>query len=135
MKGFVIALVLVVACTANRVEDEEDRCIPERCLNGGKCVEEDSTVHCECRFGFKGVFCETRSLPVFNFFQHDPEYMYDHPKNPWSPRLEDEAIKPILASSTKTIADVLERFYNNVQEMYNRVKFAEKYQQADMFFN
>ncbi|CAD5234838.1 unnamed protein product [Bursaphelenchus xylophilus] len=135
MRSLLLLAVIAIGCMSNNIEDDEDRCTPGRCLNGGKCVEEENMAHCECKFGFKGEFCESRSFPVFNFFQHDPEYMYDHPKNPWSDRLETEAIKPILASSTQTIADVIERFYNNIQEVYNRAKFVEKHQQADMFFN
>ena len=35
-------------------------CVPNPCLNKGKCVEDKSTTPCECAQGFTGKYCEGR---------------------------------------------------------------------------
>ena len=36
-------------------------CFSNPCLNGGWCVPKDQSYECQCRFGFKGTYCEIGS--------------------------------------------------------------------------
>ncbi|KAI6191228.1 hypothetical protein M3Y97_00205300 [Aphelenchoides bicaudatus] len=120
---FLIALFasFAVICFGNDIEDKnEDRCTAERCQNGGRCIQVTETrATCQCGFGFIGDFCEEHFVPAFNFLQHDPEYMHEHPKNVWGRRYETEAIRPVFTESARTLTDVLQRLYNNLVHFNN----------------
>lgn len=64
---------LIVTFLSDIEDTEEDRCSPERCRNGGRCIQTQETLAvCECEIGFIGKYCEEHIIPALNFLHHDP---------------------------------------------------------------
>ena len=39
-----------------------DACLPNPCLNGGECINEDGKAACKCKGRFIGQYCESKIL-------------------------------------------------------------------------